>query len=230
MHVLIITPHPDDIEAVIGGLVARLVDEGNKVECIYLTSGEMGSKNPRLRGPQLAARRKREAIEAAKITGMRVIGFLGFPDAGVKVTTNNLDKIKKIITEKSPDVILTPEPYYSWYTHRDHLNTGRLVHLAWQETGKKQKIYFYHTRAPNIWIDVSRWVFRGIRALIKHRSQQPDVIMFIPMLLLLFALPRPGRLTVGLRDPTKKAKLIFPVFVKVPEEVYERRKRSKTNN
>ena len=81
MRVLIITPHPDDIEAVIGGLVARLVDEGNKVECIYLTSGEMGSKNPRLRGPQLAARRKREAIEAAKITGMRV-RISGIPRRG----------------------------------------------------------------------------------------------------------------------------------------------------
>jgi len=60
VDVLAFGPHPDDVELLCGGTVAKLVRFGYKVGLVDLTEGELGTRGS-------GEERAREAQEAAKI-------------------------------------------------------------------------------------------------------------------------------------------------------------------
>src|SRR5207249_4676648 len=67
LRLLILGAHPDDAEYHAGGLAAIYRRLGHAVKMISLTSGDAGHHE--MRGPELAARRRREAAAAGAVIG-----------------------------------------------------------------------------------------------------------------------------------------------------------------
>ncbi|MEM2637150.1 MAG: PIG-L family deacetylase [Candidatus Korarchaeota archaeon] len=225
MRALVIMPHPDD-ETQFGGLLARLTEEGNTIEALYLTMGELGSSDARIRGQQLAQIRKREMQLAAEVLGIRIVGCLGLPDMGVKFSDEVVNKIVDIIQKRKPDVVLAPEPFVSTYNHPDHLTTGKIVYWAWKRLGRKKGLYFFDTRAPNLWVDVSRWMYRAIASATKHRSQILGIFLSLIITYLFYMVWRLCRISVPLRNPVRSSRVIFPLFLKVDVDKLRARRKN----
>ena len=65
--VIVFAPHPDDAEFYAGGTLTRMIAEGDKVVIVVATDGSKGSFEHA--GDALAALRRSEALQAAKVLG-----------------------------------------------------------------------------------------------------------------------------------------------------------------
>jgi len=94
-RVLFFSPHPDDEALAAGGLLSRLVREGDAVRVVFMTNGDgypwAVQEDFHLKKPRdtdylaLGELRQREALAAAHELGLakRHVSFLGFPDGGL---------------------------------------------------------------------------------------------------------------------------------------------------
>jgi LmbE family N-acetylglucosaminyl deacetylase len=126
-RVLALGAHPDDIELLCAGTLARFLAAGCAVELAIACRGDRGgaSAGP---DPELAARRHEEARSAAAILGAPV-HFLDFGDAGVWDSAESRQVVLQLLRETRPELILThgPTDY-----HADHVRVGELAcHCAW---------------------------------------------------------------------------------------------------
>lgn len=119
--VLIIAPHPDDEAIGCGGLIARLVAEGNAPHVAILTGGG-GSLRGHGDFPEtdvIAARRKL-SLNAARELGMPEdnILFLDFVDGSISARPEGeLERLRNLIAELKPANILVPHSGEGWPDH-----------------------------------------------------------------------------------------------------------------
>src|SRR5262245_4123557 len=108
MRVLCVGAHPDDLEILCGGTIARFVREGHEVVMCHMTTGDMGSfVHPR---EEISRLRLEEARRAAALAGAEH-RCLGLSDGEV----NAADPAQKalvvdLVRDARPDVILTHAP------------------------------------------------------------------------------------------------------------------------
>ncbi len=121
MRVLAIGAHPDDLEILCGGTLAKFAQRGDKVFMAHLCNGNMGGKN--IPPEELIRIREEEAKKAGEIIGAEVLGgFFGdldlYPDRNARIQV--IDLIRKV----KPDLIITHslDDYMP-----DHVYTGKLV-------------------------------------------------------------------------------------------------------
>ncbi|RMF87681.1 MAG: PIG-L family deacetylase [Nitrospinota bacterium] len=76
---LVISPHPDDMEIGMGGTVAKLVEAGKVVTSVVLTDGRRSPNPFAWSEEEMVLRRKEEAQQAATILGVQEVIFLGLP-------------------------------------------------------------------------------------------------------------------------------------------------------
>jgi LmbE family N-acetylglucosaminyl deacetylase len=69
-RVLMVQAHPDDCEFGCAGTIAKWISEGAEIHYCSITSGDKGSSDPNMTGPELAAIREREQRAAASILGV----------------------------------------------------------------------------------------------------------------------------------------------------------------
>jgi bacillithiol biosynthesis deacetylase BshB1 len=113
--------HPDDVELCAGGLVAGLVKKGAEVVLVDLTAGEMGTRGT----PEL---RREEAVEAARILGVRTRECLGLPDGGLRATDPEQTRaVVEMFRRHRPQLVLAP---FEVDTHPDHREAALLVRRA----------------------------------------------------------------------------------------------------
>ena len=115
--------HPDDLEILCGGTLARFVREGHEVVMCHATRGDRGSFVPHLRGDRGDPRRRRRAApprSAAPST--RRSGFATPRSARPTAAQRRL--VVDLVRETRPDLIIThsPSDYMS-----DHNEISRLV-------------------------------------------------------------------------------------------------------
>ena len=164
---LFIGAHPDDIELGAGGTVCHLVSMGWDVWFCVATSETDIS---------IAEKRKKEAIDAAKILGIKPqkILFLDFPDGNLECNRSTVGKFRNILKENnlSPDVVFT-------HTASDSHNDHKALHDLTMATFRKKPILTYaivislikSNYNPNIFVDISNFFDQKIRAFKKHDSQ-----------------------------------------------------------
>ena len=122
--ILAIHAHPDDIETLAAGTLARLARMGHAITIVTATAGEGGStEHP----PEvIAAIRRREAAASAALIGASY-NCLGIGDLAVF----NDDRSRRAVTEAvravRPDIVLAPSP--ADY-HPDHEAVSTLVRDA----------------------------------------------------------------------------------------------------
>lgn len=131
VHVLVVSPHPDDEAIGCGGTLRKHVAEGDVVEVVFLTSGEAGSHDRRP-APETARLREAEAHEAAGILGLERIDFWRLPDGRLRITPPVVERLTTAIRERRPDVLYVPHEAES---HRDHAAAARLVRKALARLG-----------------------------------------------------------------------------------------------
>src|SRR6266571_639593 len=121
MRLLAIGAHPDDLEILSGGTLARFAARGDAVTMLVMTDGSAG--HAEIPAGELAALREREARAAAAVIGAEFV-WLGLPDEFVFNDEPTRRRLLDAIRAARPDLILThdPDDY-----HPDHRATSRAV-------------------------------------------------------------------------------------------------------
>jgi len=183
LRVLAVGAHPDDLEILCGGTLARYVQEGHEVVMCHATRGDRGSFIHT--SEEIAQIRGDEAARAAEIAGAEYVS-LGLHDSEI----NSRDPEQRclvvdLVRDARPDVIIThyPHDYMG-----DHDEISKLVFecsfhatLPLFKTAKPHHslvtpIYYMETVmgvgfAPTEFVDVSTTIETKIAMLEAHQSQ-----------------------------------------------------------
>ncbi|HZU38461.1 MAG TPA: PIG-L family deacetylase [Gemmataceae bacterium] len=124
LRLLVIGAHPDDADYHAGGLAALYRGAGHVVKLVSMTNGDVG--HHKLRGAELARRRKAEAEAAGAVIGAEY-EVLNHHDGELLPTLDNRREVIRLIRSFQPDLLLTHRP--NDY-HPDHRYTGQLVQDA----------------------------------------------------------------------------------------------------
>ncbi len=124
MRVLAVGAHPDDLELLCAGTLAKYADQGHEVIMAHLCSGNMGGLN--IDPQELARTRDAEAKAAAKLINAQALGPIA-GDLDLYPTEQMRIKTVDIIRQAKPDLIFThsPDDYMP-----DHLISSQLVFEA----------------------------------------------------------------------------------------------------
>lgn len=182
MNVLAIGAHPDDVEILCSGTLARFAADGHEVTVAHASVGDKG--HAEIPHGDVASVRRSEARNAAAVIGAesRTLGFL---DGEIQTSQENLRRVVDLIRIVEPDLILThhPDDY-----HGDHRAVTKLVldasflatlpyfpseHAAHDVTCP---IYFMDTLSglgfqPTEYVDIGDTIDLKLRAMACHASQ-----------------------------------------------------------
>lgn len=170
-RVLAFVAHPDDAEWWIGGTLRRLVLAGAKVCVVVASDGERGRN--RIGAEDLRATRREEQRAAGAVLGYSEVIFWGLPDREVSAHPDVSRLILEEVRKYQPDLVLTFDPRLPAlpYLHPDHEGLGHVVFEVWHELERKPALVFFHTRRPNVAVNITDAVEEKVRALLMHRSQ-----------------------------------------------------------
>jgi LmbE family N-acetylglucosaminyl deacetylase len=131
---LAVMAHPDDIEFMCGGLIARWARAGTRLHYCLLTDGTSGSRDPELSREALAEQRREEQHTAGAQFGVDSYHFLGHPDGRLVPSIDLRLQIARVIRQVRPDAVVTSDPrffYTGWYiNHPDHRAAGEATLAA----------------------------------------------------------------------------------------------------
>jgi bacillithiol biosynthesis deacetylase BshB1 len=120
VDLLVIGPHPDDIEIGFAGAVAAHTVTGFRVGLCDLTRGELGSNGT-------PPEREAEAQAAAEVLGASWRVNLGWPDGGIRGTDEQIGAIVQLVRQTRPAAIALP---YWNDRHPDHRASSEVVSAA----------------------------------------------------------------------------------------------------
>nr|MDO8111625.1 PIG-L family deacetylase [Candidatus Sigynarchaeota archaeon] len=180
--------HPDDLELNCGHLMHFLTKESKKrheVKIVSTTKGEFGladsslgsgTKYDKFKGDFLAKVRTQELYNAQAIHGIppENITFLDYVDGFVPFDKKFISKIAAYLQAEKPDVIIGPEPIFTYYYHTDHTFTGRaLFYIIHHELiDFTPKLLYYTSLNPNFFFGFKKSDFSLTTRLIQcHKTQ-----------------------------------------------------------
>lgn len=184
---LFIGPHPDDIEIGAGATAAKLAAAGKQLCFLICTDGRFGDVQSPVKGDELAALRRNEALQSAAMLGVTDVRFLNLRDGGGYTQQELMAGIAQAVSDFQPDVLLAPDPCVNSECHLDHLNVGeaarRIACCAanagtmqqWDASAASVKaVAFYMTAKPNRFVRTSGFLSRQRSAIFDcHLSQFP---------------------------------------------------------
>ncbi len=143
-RILAIHAHPDDIEILAGGTMARLAENGHSLILATMTAGDCGSHEHD--GEALSAIRRREAAASANLIGAEYF-CAGFSDLVIFNDDASRRKVTELLRLVRPQVVITASPVDY---HCDHEATSVLVRDACFAAGVPN--YKTGSAAPLDWI------------------------------------------------------------------------------
>lgn len=182
VHLLVIGPHPDDIEIGFGGAVALHAARGFRVGLCDLTRGELGSNGT-------VEERLAEAEAARAVLGAEWRVNLGWADGGPYDTADHTIDIVRLLRTVRPGVVAIP---YWQDRHPDHRAASDALSRAVFMSGLRRFVvrgeperadlepwrperlchYFINDDAPvSFGLDVSSVYDKKRQALDCHRTQ-----------------------------------------------------------
>lgn len=182
MRVLAVGAHPDDLEILCAGTLAKFARRGDTVVMCYATNGNQGHFV--IMPDELARIRHAEAQRATQVIGADFL-WLDLPDQLVEEDMPTRLKFIEMVRQARPDLVIThyPDDYIM-----DHQRVSRLVFeatfvatVAHVETGsphhtKIPPIYYMDTLAgvdflPEEYVDISDTLEIKKQMLSQHQSQ-----------------------------------------------------------
>ena len=187
-RVLVITPHPDDAESGAGGTISKWSSLGADIVLVVCTNGDKGTSDRNVSSQEIAATRRQEQLESAKVLGLTNVVFLDHSDQGIENGEPFRKELVREIRSHRPDIVLTIDPERKWVRHQDHFVTGRVAldavfpyardYLAYPdlideglEPHKTLEVYLWGTDDPDTFIDIDDHFEDKINALYCHASQ-----------------------------------------------------------
>lgn len=134
--ILFVAAHPDDVDVLSGGLIARLVHEQKNVFVLLTTKGARGSQQNHVSEVELATIREAEQTRALGILGIMPSNLftLDYKDGEVDSNYKLIGEIVKVIRKTKPEIVVSFDPDIIYFKfeqlgkymvqHRDHRNTG----------------------------------------------------------------------------------------------------------
>lgn len=183
MNVLAVGAHPDDLEILCAGTLARFVRDGHSVVMCNVASGDKGSMTRT--SQEIVAIRLAEARRAADLAGAEH-RTLGVADTGIVATDEGQQLLMvELLRQVRPDLVIThhPEDYMG-----DHRQVSALVFdttmtatLSLLETAspaldRVAPLYYMDTLAgigfvPQEYVDITDTIELKLEMLAAHESQ-----------------------------------------------------------
>ncbi len=182
MRILAVGAHPDDIEFLCVGTLAKFKEKKAEIFMSYLCNGDKGHFE--IPSPELAIIRKKEAENSAKILGAEIQGGM-FPDLGIYPDEEARKKVVDLIRVARPDLVIThsPKDYMC-----DHTTISKLVidasFIATLPNYKTEHephtlippVFFMDTLAgvnflPAEYVDITDFIDIKEKMLLCHQSQ-----------------------------------------------------------
>ena len=187
-QVLVVMPHPDDVESRMGGTVARWTREGKDVVYVVCTNGDKGTNDPDMEPQDLARIREQEQLAAAEILGVREVIFLRHPDQSLEDTPEFRKELVRLIRMYRPDIVAAVDSYGKYRDHRDHRIALRVtLDAVFPYAGtahaypdfleqrllphRVKEVLICGTQDPNYYLDITDTIDIKIAALRCHKSQ-----------------------------------------------------------
>jgi LmbE family N-acetylglucosaminyl deacetylase len=184
---LAIGAHPDDAEFGAGGTLASWTEQGAEAVILVVTDGSKGTWDHELEADDLAAVRRNEQVNAARVMGAAEPVMLGHPDGELEYSLALRAELCHWIRRLRPDVVLTHDPWRRYMLHPDHRVVGWAVidavvaardHLFFPEQlteglteHRPRALLLWAPEEADYWEDISGTVDRKADALLCHSSQ-----------------------------------------------------------
>jgi LmbE family N-acetylglucosaminyl deacetylase len=192
--VLVIMPHPDDIEFSAAGSLAKWIKAGAQVTYCLVTDGSAGSNDPQADLELLIEQRQAEQRAAAAILGVKEVIFLNYKDGELQPTLDLRRHLTRIIRQIKPERVITfdPSTYFSeemgYINHPDHRACGEATLYAVFPSAETRPIfpellaeglqphkvldlYLVLSDKHNVYVDVTAEQELKLAALACHKSQ-----------------------------------------------------------
>lgn len=171
MHVLVISPHPDDESIGCGGTLRRHVAAGDTVLVVFLTSGEKGGHG--LSEVETIRVRELEARLATQLLGIDQIEFFHLPDGAVRITRQAVSRLRQLLIDFHPQTVYVP---HSKEMHTDHRAAVRLLKNALRGiNGNGMRVLMYEIWTPlqriDEIVDITPYLAIKRSAIRAHSSQ-----------------------------------------------------------
>lgn len=183
MNILFIGAHPDDLEILCGGTIAKCVSLGHSVTMAVATNGNVGS--PSLTKSEIASIRKKEASAASRVLGAKECIWMDEDDEFLFEDKRTRLKFVETIRRAQADLIVTHNP--NDY-HPDHnacsklatdariLSAVRLIETESSHLSKSPDIFYLDSitglnAIPERYVDVTDHYQLKEKALLCHESQ-----------------------------------------------------------
>lgn len=178
--ILVLCAHPDDETLGLGGTLSLHSKNGSQIFVLFFTDGETARK----KNSKAVLLRKKQAIDACKILGVKKTKFLDYPDETLD-TFSILEisrNIESVISEWSPSIVYT---HFWGDVNQDHKRIFEATKIATRPkpSSSIKKIICYETPSstewgrgpetfnPNLFVDVSSMMKKKISALQKYKNE-----------------------------------------------------------
>lgn len=182
MRVLAVGAHPDDLDLLTGGTLAKYAQQGHHVTIAVATNGEVGSMT--LPKKEIAAVRKGEAEASAAVIGAEFV-WMDYPDEFLFSREDTRLAFINLMRRARPDVVITHAP--TDY-HPDHRTTGQIcwdirvmttvpnIKTEYPVCEKIPEIFYMDTIGgisfqPQHYVDISSSFELKKKMLASHKSQ-----------------------------------------------------------
>ncbi len=161
-NILVLAPHPDDMEIGCGGSIAEYVKRGDNVHLFVATDGGRGGD---------VQVRQQEQQDAARILGIITVHWGHFEDTQLPACFEALmRKVELLVSEVRPATVFVN---HHEDTHQDHRALARVAHSA---TRYVPNVMAYETPTsigfePTVFMDISSTMQQKEQALMAHASQ-----------------------------------------------------------
>ncbi|MBI3118649.1 MAG: PIG-L family deacetylase, partial [Candidatus Hydrogenedentes bacterium] len=131
--IMVFTPHPDDDTFSMGGTLARLAENGNKITIVIYTNDDKGSRDLEMTSERLARIRRAEEEEACRLLGIAKenIVWLGYEDGNREYADpqRRRGEVARLIKSHRPDAVFCPDSGTKWdqWHKTDHRMAARLT-------------------------------------------------------------------------------------------------------
>jgi N,N'-diacetylchitobiose non-reducing end deacetylase len=183
---MIMTPHPDDLEGFVGGLVYRLQAQ---VVSVIFAGGDKGvwdKQYEQMPKEDYIHIRLEESEQAAKLLGVDEIVYMGYLDRTVALDEKAVENMLALLRQHQPDLVVSFEFYRNMtpYPHPDHLATAEIVRHAVARYEQRDKLDYFVTSTlfPNRFISVTGVRRVKLKALACHTTQAGLNSLIFPLL------------------------------------------------